>query len=234
MTPYTEIKAITLDLDDTLWPVLPTLINAENTLNDWLATHSPKTAELLATPARQTLAHQIATENPKQRHNVSWFRQELLRLAMAQAYEDPNKAMAAFEVFLEARQDVTCYDEVIETLNRWATRYPLVAITNGNADVERVGLGQFFKEAIYAHEQGFAKPDPRMFEQARSRLGIEAHEILHIGDDWHLDVVAARNAGMQTAWIKRADVNHDKVPPESDKEMHVFEDLAALDAFMHP
>ncbi len=234
MTPYSEIRAITLDLDDTLWPVLPTLIGAENTLNEWLATHSPKTAELLATSARQTLAHQIATEHPNRRHNVSWFRQELLRLAMQQAYEDPGKAIPAFEVFLAARQEVTCYDEVLETLNRWASRYPLIAVTNGNADIDRVGLGQFFHGSIYAHEQGYAKPDPRMFEQACSLADVTPDQVLHIGDDWHLDVQAAKAVGMQTAWIKRADVNHDKVPPESEDEMHVFEDLAALDAFMHP
>ena len=47
----TAIRAITLDLDDTLWPVLPTLLRAEETLAAWLASQAPATASHLATPA---------------------------------------------------------------------------------------------------------------------------------------------------------------------------------------
>ena len=32
----TDIEAITLDLDDTLWPVAPTIAGAEQDLFDWL------------------------------------------------------------------------------------------------------------------------------------------------------------------------------------------------------
>jgi putative hydrolase of the HAD superfamily len=42
----TGIEAITLDLDDTLWPVAPTIAGAEQDLFDWLCAHAPKTADL--------------------------------------------------------------------------------------------------------------------------------------------------------------------------------------------
>ena len=38
------LRAITLDLDDTLWPVGPTLVAAEHVLSDWLREHAPATA----------------------------------------------------------------------------------------------------------------------------------------------------------------------------------------------
>ena len=41
-----RIRAITLDLDDTLWPVWPTIHRAEDVLRAWLDTHAPRTAAL--------------------------------------------------------------------------------------------------------------------------------------------------------------------------------------------
>ena len=46
-SPLRQVTAITLDLDDTLWPVRPTLVAAEQVLAEWLRTHAPATRELL-------------------------------------------------------------------------------------------------------------------------------------------------------------------------------------------
>ncbi|HNJ46754.1 MAG TPA: HAD family hydrolase, partial [Ottowia sp.] len=50
-----RIRAITLDLDDTLWPVWPTIARAEDALRAWLHTRAPRTASLArdADAARQ-------------------------------------------------------------------------------------------------------------------------------------------------------------------------------------
>jgi putative hydrolase of the HAD superfamily len=49
------------------------------------------------------------------------------------------------------------------------------------------------------------KPDVRIFQAAAQRLGLQPAQILHVGDDANLDVLGALNAGMQTAWVNRAD-----------------------------
>ena len=51
MLALTNIKAITLDLDDTLWPIWPTIERAEKSLDDWLGINAPMTAALFANPA---------------------------------------------------------------------------------------------------------------------------------------------------------------------------------------
>ena len=38
-----KIRAITLDLDDTLWPVAPTIAGAERAMQDWLGERAPRT-----------------------------------------------------------------------------------------------------------------------------------------------------------------------------------------------
>jgi FMN hydrolase / 5-amino-6-(5-phospho-D-ribitylamino)uracil phosphatase len=67
-----------------------------------------------------------------------------------------------------------------------------------------VGIGQHFRAAFSAQELGVGKPDVRMFQAGAQAAGVAPHEVLHIGDDAHLDGVGALNAGMQVAWVNRA------------------------------
>lgn len=236
MPDRTELRAITLDLDDTLWPVAPTLIAAEQALTDWLLANAPKTARSFDADRRATIRRQVLAEQPERAHDMSFLRHEMLRRAIDQAGEDPTLADAAFTVFLTARQRVVLFEDVMPVLSRWATRYRLIAVTNGNADVHRVGLGGSFFAAVSAHELGCAKPDPRMFLEACRLAQADPAAVLHIGDDPHLDVIASRRAGLRSAWLRRpvfahrhpADTCADGTDPHPP-----FESLHAIDAMLH-
>ena len=69
--------------------------------------------------------------------------------------------------------------------------------------MQRIGIGQFFRDSFNVSRTGFAKPDIRIFHCAAQSLGVPSSAILHIGDDAQLDVVAGRNAGMQVIWVNR-------------------------------
>ena len=84
-----------------------------------------------------------------------------------------------------------------------AARLQIIALTNGNADLQRTGVSRFFSACISARDIGSAKPDTPMFEAASRALGIAPENILHVGDDPWLDVQGAHNAGFQSAWINR-------------------------------
>ena len=85
------------------------------------------------------------------------------------------------------------------------SRYPMVSLSNGNADVGRVGLAGYFRASINAREFGVGKPDPRIFHAAAGAVDALPHEVLHIGDDATLDGLGGLNAGMQVAWLNRSD-----------------------------
>ena len=204
--PAGPLQAITLDLDDTLWPMLPVLKQAEQTLSAWLHEHAPATAARLTPDARTTLRQAVMADHPERAHDVGFLRLELLRRAMAGAGEDPALAAPAFDVFFQARQAVTLYDDVIPVLERWSARWPLVALTNGNADLHRIGLARYFRGVVSAHELGCAKPDARAFHAACELAGAAPAEVLHVGDDPELDVEGARAAGLQAVWLLRPDV----------------------------
>jgi FMN hydrolase / 5-amino-6-(5-phospho-D-ribitylamino)uracil phosphatase len=207
MLDISKIRAITLDLDDTLWPIWPTIARAEATLQAWLAEHAPATATLCAAPgALREVRNHMHVHRPDLAHDMSALRRESIRLVLQRAGDDPTLAEPAFEVFFAERQRVELFEDALPALEFLSSRFPVVALSNGNADVHRVGIGQHFRAAFSATKLGVGKPDARMFHAGARAAGVQPHEVLHIGDDAHLDGVGALEAGMQMAWVNRAGV----------------------------
>ena len=206
MLDLTTIKAITLDLDDTLWPIWPTIERAEKALHDWLGINAPMTAALFSNPtARHDIRQHVTRSRPELKHDLSAVRREAIRLALYRSSENPLLAEPAFDVFFAERNRVTLFDDALQTLAFLSSRFPLVALSNGNADIHRIGLGAYFKASISAQQFGVGKPDPRIFHAAAGAAEVRPDEVLHVGDDATLDVLAALNCGMQTVWVNRAD-----------------------------
>nr|WP_315224383.1 HAD-IA family hydrolase [uncultured Albidiferax sp.] len=204
MLNLAPIQAISLDLDDTLWPVWPAIERAEATLLQWLGDHAPATvARFPTTLALRAVREELELERPDLRHDLSTLRLESIRRALRHAGDDPAWAEEAFEVFFAARQRVDFYPDALPALARLAARFPLVALSNGNADVHRVGVGHLFHAAVSAREFGVAKPDPRIFHAAASAAQVAPEAVLHVGDDPLMDVVGGAGAGMQTVWVNR-------------------------------
>jgi putative hydrolase of the HAD superfamily len=207
-SPLSQVTALTLDLDDTLWPVRPTLVAAEKVLAEWLRTHAPATAHGMPPAAMIALRNEVASEHPHWAHDLSAIRLETIRRALARHGDDPALAELAFEVFFEARHAVTFYEDVLPGLERLASRYRLIAVSNGNADVARVGLARFFAGSVSARLHGVAKPDPSIFRAACEAAGAAPHLVLHLGDDLDADVGGALAAGLHAGWICRPDGAH--------------------------
>ena len=218
-----EVTALTLDLDDTLWPVRPTLIAAEQVLAAWLRAHAPATASAVGPGAMLALRAEVAAEHPHWAHDLSAIRLETIRRALRRHGDDPALAEAAFEVFFEARHRVTLYDDVLPGLERLAARFRLVAVSNGNADLERVGLGRYFVGSVSARLHGVAKPDPSIFLAACAAADAAPHQVLHLGDDLGTDVAGALAAGLHAGWICRPDGAHASADPHAGA--HRFADL---------
>ncbi|MGV3498511.1 MAG: HAD family hydrolase [Hydrogenophaga sp.] len=199
-----RIKAISLDLDDTLWPIWPTIERAEATLAAWLREHAPATAALAGDPqALREARHYLQIKRPDLSHDLSALRRESIRFVLLKAGDDPMLAEPAFEVFFAERHRVELFDDALPALEWLASRYPVVAVSNGNADVHRVGLGQHFHAALSAREFGVGKPDARIFHAAADAAGVRPSEVLHVGDDAQLDALGALVAGLQVAWLNR-------------------------------
>ena len=201
-----RVRAVTLDLDDTLWPVWPTIERAENALRTWLAQRAPAAARLVAdSHATRRVREALIAAQPAIAHDLGALRREAIRQLLIEAGDDARLAEPAYDVFYDARQRVDLFPDARTTLQALSARFPVVALTNGNADVHRVGIGQFFHGAVNPLTAGVAKPDRRIFIAAANAAGVAPDTVLHIGDDPHLDGAGALAAGMQTVWVNRGD-----------------------------
>lgn len=225
MLNLATVRAISLDLDDTLWPIWPTIDRAEAVLHAWLALHAPATAALFANAeALREIRVQVGHDRPDLKHDLSALRLESIRRALSRAGDDPALAEPAFDEFFAERQRVTLFPDARPALEMLAARYPLVSLSNGNADLALIGLAPLFKAQVSALALGVAKPDARMFLAAADAVGVQPHEVLHVGDDVLMDVLGARDAGMQTVWVNRTEALWPH-PQEPDLEVATLTEL---------
>lgn len=199
-----DIAAITLDLDDTLWPIAPVIARAEERLDAWLKIHCPRVAAAYPIAAMRELRERVAAENPHLSHDFTAQRCLSLRHALIPHGYGEAHVDAAFAEYYAARNEVECYADAVPALERLAARYPLVSLSNGNADLRRIGLDRFFRFSISARECGVGKPSPAIFHAACAGLNLPAHAVVHVGDDAELDVAGAHAAGLRSVWINRS------------------------------
>jgi len=194
---------LSFDLDDTLWAVEPVILAAEAAMLAWLREHHPLMMHGQDRESLRAMRVRIAAQFPERSHDMTFLRHRALSEMFAAAGHPEAHADEAFEVFYAARNRVKLYDEVESSLKRLSARYRLYAISNGNADLKRCGIAHWFEGHITAISAGAAKPDIRIFARLLAEARVEAGQVLHIGDDPHLDVIGAIQAGMQAAWLNR-------------------------------
>ena len=198
-----RILAISLDLDDTLWPVEPAIRNAEQRLDAWLRAEHPAVAQRFPVAEMRKLRDAIERERPDLAHDFTAQRILTIERAFAVCGLGDAHVADAFEVYYAARNAVECYADTLPALAALSARLPIVSLSNGNADLERIGLRHHFRHCVSAREVGYAKPHARIFEATCDKLGVAPRHVLHVGDDPHLDVGGAREAGLRTAWLNR-------------------------------
>lgn len=200
-----SLKLVTLDLDNTLWDVEKTIRAAEQELVQWLAQHAGAAHKIYSSSDMVELRNQTLQQHANLRHDLSRLRIEVLFNVMraAQYPEDEARklAEAAFEVFFAGRNRVVFFPHALEMLQTLSARYPIYALTNGNADTTRTGISQYLHGAISSAQVGASKPDPRMFQAALDQAGVQAHQCVHIGDHLDDDIKGANAVGMHSIWV---------------------------------
>jgi HAD superfamily hydrolase (TIGR01509 family) len=170
----------------------------------------------------------LARELPHRAHDFTFLRRETLaRMADAAGY-DRALAHDAFAVWHAARNEVTPYAEVLPALERLKTTHRLATLSNGNADLARIGLAHHFDVTLHAAALGCAKPDVRVYHALATALTLTPAEILFVGDEPHADVVGPRTAGMQTVWVNRGAVVWPAGLPAADANIAGLDELVTL------
>ena len=200
---FGAVRAICFDLDNTLWEIDPVLARAERILADWLRHRYPRIPERYSHDQMLEVRAALLRERPDQAHDFTYLRRETLaRVAESVGYER-DIAHEAFDTWHAARNQCEPCADVLPALAQLGRRYRLATLTNGNADLGRIGMAHHFEISLSAAMIGCAKPDRRAYAALADALTLTSAEILFVGDEPQADVIGPRDAGMPTVWVNR-------------------------------
>ena len=196
-----SIRCITFDLDDTLWWCGPVIQRAEQRFYGWLQTHYPQIAARYRPEDLLEHRKRFMREHPHLAHDLTTLRKQWLHGLAEEGGYDATLVEPGFLVYWEARNEVEVFDEAHAMLDMLRQQFRLGAVTNGNADVRRIGIDHYFDFVIRSEDIGQAKPHPEVFAAALAAGGVGAGEAVHVGDDPVRDIEGAAKAGMRTIWV---------------------------------
>jgi len=158
----------------------------------------------------------------------------------AWSFFDSVLTIAGVELTPGARRALSSVEEYQRTWNLWEQvpafvaptlvelrrqGYTLVVISNANGTVrqafQRIGLFDLVDVIVDSAEEGFEKPDRRLFDVALRRAGANHARALHVGDIYHVDVAGARAAGLTPVLVDEADLY-------ADADCHRIQSIAEL------
>ena len=199
-----KIQAISFDLDDTLYDNYPIMRRAEKKLLAFMQEQFPLTAGK-SLHFWQHIKHQLLTDTPDLAFDMGELRRRTLRSGLEmcgyKGHEVESYVTRCFDYFYHERSNFVVDKSVTELLEQLSQRVPLVGITNGNVNLEQIGISRYFKTCFHARLHQPMKPHPKMFLMTISLLDLPASSILHVGDNLEKDVMGASNVGFNTAWF---------------------------------
>jgi FMN hydrolase / 5-amino-6-(5-phospho-D-ribitylamino)uracil phosphatase len=203
ISKWRSIRAICFDLDNTLWDVWPTLLRAEQAVYAFLTEHYPRIVHRYSLESLRAEREAAIRDHPEWAHDVTQIRVTAIQRCAESVGYGGLIGQQAFAVFIRERNVVTLYRESRKTLERLQRHYRLFTLTNGNADLNEIGISDYFEASFTARDVGALKPSTRAFEHVLTAAGLNADQLLHVGDDPIADVQGARSSGIHPVWLNR-------------------------------
>ncbi len=226
-----DIRLLTFDLDNTLWDVESIILRAERGMMIFLDQHYPALGAQFDGRALRELRNEMVLLHPEIAHDLTRLRMATLEAALRRSGHSESSsaegARAAFEVFFQGRNTVEFFPNALETLAQLKQQFTLYALSNGNADIRRIGLSHLFSLHLSAADVGAAKPDPAIYLRALEHAGLRPDQAIHIGDHPEQDIAAAQSLGMRTIWVNFQGQDWTELR-RADGEIQTFAELPAV------
>ena len=229
-----KIELITFDLDDTFWDIKSVIIAAEKNYRHWLEAKISKSIKWGTFDEFMSIRQDLIKEIPTLEYDLGLLRKKLIRHHLNDHITNQDELNLlideAYEFFLEERHKVVFYEEVIGVLENLSSQVMLVVLTNVNADVNKLGIGNLFNFSIASTDVMSNKPGPAHFVRAKEISGIDFQNTLHIGDHPVNDIKGARDLGINTMWFNSQNLTWDidDNPPIEFNHWSEFKNLLSL------
>lgn len=227
MKKLTGVKAISFDVDDTLFDFDKVMRQSLQYTLDELAVFNPSAAAALDIESMIAIRNRVSNELKEKRATIEQIRLESFRRTLQKVGRtDEALSLHLYRVYMEHRYgDIELFPDVLPALSALKEKYTLGVLSNGNSYPERCGLDGIFRFAVFSQEYGIEKPDPRLFQIALEKAGCVKEQLLHIGDSVDNDVIPSSNLGIKCAWLNRNKV-------ENDSGVRVYYEINSLTDLM--
>ncbi len=203
------MKAVLFDVDDTLYNQADIFRDAYETV---FGTRFTLDTEKLFTASRRRSDEVFEAS---QRGEMTMEAMYIYRIQ--KAFEDLGVAISDEEALLfqekyaENQRNLKVPDKTAALLEACrAAGVTMGVITNGPSQhqwkkVHALGLEQWIptEHIFVSGDCGAAKPDPAVFRYAQEKLGLEAADLIFVGDSYENDVIGAKNSGWSVIWVNR-------------------------------
>ncbi len=226
------IKLITFDLDNTLWHTDPVIVRADKIQWQSIISNCPEAGTLFTPESFNQFKLDVIQKNPGLRHKLSSLRLETLFQLFIQCGLGKPQARSlsqqVFADFLQARNAVEFFPGALVMLKKLQQDFQLIALSNGNADLSKIGINHLFDAHFHAENVPLPKPHKDMFIAALEHSGVSANECIHIGDHPEQDIGAAKQLGLKTVWANVLQHDWPTLLPFADHEINHLDQLPAL------
>ncbi len=201
-----RIRAVSFDLDDTLYDNQPVISSAEERFSNILMDRYSLPGEVLDPMYWMRWSAWCIENRPELDNDVTLLRQVMLHEALRSLGHPISKdeAVELTALFIRIRSEISVPASSLKLLSDLGAKYPLACISNGNSDTVQDGLAPYFDYDLRPSANGpRCKPSPDLFLKFASLAGVRPCEVLHVGDDPFTDILGAACAGCQSAWLER-------------------------------
>lgn len=149
-----------------------------------------------------------------------WVNYQAVLLTEAGLKPEPALIKGILSDMQKVEYKMVLFDDVLPAFTGLVERGLLLGlISNIDKDVtpilEKVGITDWLQVKMTSAEAGVTKPHPAIFQRAVAQAGLANPEVLYVGDQYQVDVVGARQAGLKGLLIDRGGYFDDV--PEAEK-----------------
>lgn len=210
------IKALIFDLDNTL-------INRQKAFKEMLYRvigEYYNDQELINQMVEDIIEYDYNGKNPRIESFTKWVNKYHVTAITPEQFADNWANESGSVAYL--------YDDVRPTLTKLRERYKIAVLSNGKPLSQRkkmktIAIDDLLDYSLISGEYGIDKPDRRVFDYVCSQMNLKNEECVYIGDTYAIDVVGARNAGLETIYVSRAGETHEDV-----KTIYEIKDLLEI------
>lgn len=211
-----KYKHLFFDLDKTLWDFES---NSSQTLNELFIKYN--------LTQKGVSSSEDFIESYRMENDLLWeaYRKNLIEKE-ALRYDRFNKVLIRFgiddsilcsemaeEYVIQAPLKTALFPYTIETLTYLHEKYSLHIITNGFEETQHIklhqcGIKQYFQEIITSEKAEAKKPEKLIFDYSLNLVNAKREESIMIGDDLEVDLMGAKNAGIDQIYFNPQKLKH--------------------------